>query len=45
MNPGAIGSSGSALPVAVDLREQTLFVSDIDAAARFYEAVGLTLFC
>lgn len=40
-----MGSSGSASPVAVDLRELTLFVSDVDAAARFYEAIGLALFC
>lgn len=33
------------MPVAVDLRELTLFVSDVDAAARFYEAIGLALFC
>ncbi|WP_260758553.1 hypothetical protein [Mycobacterium sp. SMC-8] len=31
--------------MAVDLRELTLFVSDVDAAARFYEAIGLALYC
>lgn len=31
--------------MAVDLRELTLFVSDVDAATRFYEAIGLTLYC
>lgn len=33
------------MPVAVDLRELTLFVSDVDATARFYEAIGLAFFC
>lgn len=31
--------------MAVDLRELTLFVSDVDAVARFYKAIGLALFC
>ena len=31
--------------MAVDLRELTLFVSDVDAAAQFYEAIGLALYC
>ncbi|MCX8555519.1 MULTISPECIES: VOC family protein [Mycolicibacterium] len=31
--------------MAVDLRELTLFVSDVDATARFLEAIGLALFC
>lgn len=31
--------------MAVDLRELTLFVSDVDASERIYEAIGLALFC
>lgn len=31
--------------MAVDLRELTLLVSDVDASARFYEPIGLALFC
>jgi hypothetical protein len=31
--------------MAVDLRELTLVTTDLDAAARFYEAIGLALFC
>ncbi|MEH3139554.1 MAG: VOC family protein [Mycobacterium kyogaense] len=31
--------------MAIDFHELTLFVSDVDATARFYEAIGLALFC
>ena len=31
--------------MTVELLELTLFVTDVDATARFYQAVGLHLFC
>lgn len=31
--------------VGIGLLELTLFVSDVDASARFYEAAGFQLFC
>ena len=33
------------MTASVDLLELTLFVTDVDAAALFYEAVGVALFC